>query len=223
VHLAAHPFWFWLILVSPVLIWGALWAIAQYGRVSLRPLRPWLMAGMLLSFPAFILLDASDGYKAMRLAVEAVFYTCMTASAGIGWYYSFDTLRGPRGKWYIPRSSASFSIPQNARIVVRDIDSVAPWYIDKLGLRKSAESPWAEFGTATYRFKKDGKSITLTTNANYGTEKTLILLTKRISRMRGVLSARGIDVGPIEQDRQGTHYFEIHDPEGNAIEVVEEH
>ena len=119
----------------------------------------------------------------MRLAVEAVFYTCMTASAGIGWYYSFDTLRGPRGKWYIPRSSASFSIPQNARIVVRDIDSVAPWYIDKLGLRKSAESPWAEFGTATYRFKKDGKSITLTTNANYGTEKTLILLTKRISRM----------------------------------------
>ena len=81
---------------------------------------------------------------------------------------------------------------------------------------------WAESGTATYRFKEDGKSITLTTKTNHGTEKALILLTKRIGRIKGVLSARGIDVGPIEQDRQGTRYFEIHDPDGNAIEVVEE-
>jgi hypothetical protein len=37
-----------------------------------------------------------------------------------------------------------------------------------------------------------------------------------------VMAARGVDVGAIEQDRQGSHYFQIHDPEGNAIEVVEE-
>jgi len=180
------------------------------------------MVGMLLTFPAFIVLDASDGHKTLRLAVDAVFYTCMIGSAGISWNYTFETLRGPRNKWYMPWSSARFSIPQNARIFVRDIDSVAPWYVDKLGLRKSTESHWAESGAATYRFKEDGKSITLTTKTSQGTEKTLILLTKRIGRMQGVLSARGIDVGPIGQDRQGTRYFEIHDPEGNAIEVVEE-
>jgi hypothetical protein len=36
------------------------------------------------------------------------------------------------------------------------------------------------------------------------------------------MSARGVDVGIIEKDRQGIRYFQIHDPEGNAIEVVEE-
>lgn len=220
-YLPSHPFWFWLILVSPVLIWTALWAIARYVRVSLKPIKPWLTAGTLLSFPAFILL-VSDGHKTLRLAVEAVFYTCMIGSAGIGWHYSFEILRGPRAKWYMPWSSARFSIPQNARIFVRSIASVAPWYVDKLGLRKSAESPWAESDAATYRFKEDGKSITLTTKTNYGIEKTLILFTKRIGRMKHVLSARGIDVGPLQQDRQGTRYFEIYDPEGNAIEVVEE-
>jgi len=37
-----------------------------------------------------------------------------------------------------------------------------------------------------------------------------------------LLSARGIAVGDIEQHRQGALYFDIHDPAGNTIEVVEE-
>jgi hypothetical protein len=36
------------------------------------------------------------------------------------------------------------------------------------------------------------------------------------------MPTRGVNVGAIEKDRQGTQYFEIHDPEGNSIEVVEE-
>ena len=73
----------------------------------------------------------------------------------------------------------------------------------------------------TYKFREGGKSITLTTKTE-GTDKALILFAKSIRKMKEVLSARGIAVGAIEQDRQGTRYFEIHDPEGNAIEVVEE-
>jgi len=205
-HLPAHPLWFWLVIVSPFIVWTALWAIAQFGRVSLKPLTPWLTAGIILSFPVFIALDASDSHKASRLIAEAV----------------FETLRGPSGKWYIPWSSARFSIPQNAHIVIRDMDSVAPWYVDKLGLRKAAETSSAESGVATYKFKEDGKSIMLTTKMSYRTDRPLILFTKKIGRMKGILSERGINVGAIEQDRQGTRYFEIHDPEGNAIEVVEE-
>jgi predicted enzyme related to lactoylglutathione lyase len=41
--------------------------------------------------------------------------------------------------------------------------------------------------------------------------------------MRDVLAARGVNVGTIERDRQGTRYFEIRDPEGNEIEVVDDH
>jgi hypothetical protein len=40
--------------------------------------------------------------------------------------------------------------------------------------------------------------------------------------MRDVMMARGVNVGSIERDRQGIQYFEIRDPEGNEIEVVEE-
>lgn len=134
----------------------------------------------------------------------------------------FETLRGPTHKWYLPGRSVKFSIPQNARIVVRDMDSVAPWYIDKLGLRKSGEAFSAESGAAIYKFKEDGKSIILTTKMSDITGRPLILFTKKIGRMQGSLSDRGVNVGPIERDRQVTQYFEIHDPEGNAIEVVEE-
>ncbi len=221
-RLPAHPFWFWLVLVSPILIWAALWAIAQYGRVSLKPLTPWLTAGMILSFPVFIALDASDSHKSLRLVAEAVFYTCLVGATWIQRRSMFETLRGPAHKWYIPWSSARFSIPQNARIVVRDVDSAAQWYVDKLGLRKAVEASSAESGAMTYKFKEDGKSITLTTKLSYRTERPLILFTKKMGRMQGILSERGVSVGPIERDRQGTRYFEIHDPEGNAIEVVEE-
>jgi hypothetical protein len=48
------------------------------------------------------------------------------------------------------------------------------------------------------------------------------LFSKKIGKMKNVLGARGVDVGTIKQDRQGIRYFQIHDPEGNVIEVVEE-
>jgi len=95
------------------------------------------------------------------------------------------------------------------------------WYFDKLGLHKAAENPWVEADSAIYRFTEGGKSITLTTKSNV-TARPLILFTKRIGKMNGVLRSRGIEVGTIKQDRQGTRYFEIHDPEGNAIEIIEE-
>jgi hypothetical protein len=66
----------------------------------------------------------------------------------------FETLRGPTHKWYIPWSSARFSIPQNTHIVVRDMDSVAPWYVDKLGLRKAVETSSAESSAVTFKLTR---------------------------------------------------------------------
>jgi predicted enzyme related to lactoylglutathione lyase len=224
-HLPPHPVWFWLILVSPVFIWVTLWILAQNSRVSLKPLRPWLMAGSFLFLVPYLLLDASGGggNKALRLVAQAAFYTCLCVSLWIQRRYMFDTLRSPNAKWYSWWKSAEFSVPApSLRILVRDVEAVSPWYVEKLGLRKLAEAPPAEPSAAIFRFKADGNSIILTTRGGFQTGKTPILFTKKIGRIRDVMAARGVDVGAIEQDRQGSHYFQIHDPEGNAIEVVEE-
>ena len=108
------------------------------------------------------------------------------------------------------------------RVLVRDIDSVSPWYVEKLGLRKLAEPPLGDPRAAVFRFKADGPSLILTTRSGFRTGKTPILFTRKIGRMKKVLAARGVEAGPVELDGQGIHYFEIRDPEGNVIEVVEE-
>jgi len=85
-----------------------------------------------------------------------------------------------------------------------------PWY--RSPYRVSRQRPVTER-------PKDAK---LTTRARLGTGKTPMLFTKKIGRIRDVLVARGVKAGTIEQDRQGIHYFQIRDPEGNLIEVIEE-
>jgi predicted enzyme related to lactoylglutathione lyase len=57
---------------------------------------------------------------------------------------------------------------------------------------------------------------------DFRTGRTPIFFTKKIGKMRDVMTARGVAVGSIERDRQGIQYFQIHDPEGNEIEVVQE-
>jgi predicted enzyme related to lactoylglutathione lyase len=224
-HLPPHPVWFWLIVLSPLLIWFTLWVVAQNSKMSLKPLRPWLMAGCFLFLVPYLFLDASGagGNKTLRLVFQAAFYTCLCVSLWIQKRYMFDTLRSPNAKWYSRWKSAEFFVPApSQRIVVRNIDLVSPWYIEKLGLRKLTEATPAEPSAAIFRFKADGNSIVLTTRSGFQTGRTPILFTKKIGRMRDVMSARGVDVGRVEQDRQGIRYFQIHDPEGNAIEVVEE-
>jgi predicted enzyme related to lactoylglutathione lyase len=222
-HLPPHPVWFWPILLSPFLIWLALWIVVQNPKVSLKPLKPWFVAGAFLFLIPYVFLDATGGNKAARLIVQAAFLTCLVVNPWLQRRYMFETLRSPNTKWYSRWKSAEFSIPSSSlHILVRDIDSVSPWYVEKLGLRKLDENPQGEPGTATFRFKADGHSVILTTRSGFQTGKTPILFTKKIGKVRDVMAARGVDAGTIEQDRQGIHYFQIRDPEGNAIEVVED-
>jgi hypothetical protein len=43
-----------------------------------------------------------------------------------------------------------------------------------------------------------------------------------VKKAREFLIARGVNVRPIQEDRQGTHFFEMRDLEGNVIEISEE-
>jgi predicted enzyme related to lactoylglutathione lyase len=219
-RLPPHPVWFWLILGLPFVTWLALWAAARFGRVSLNPLTPWLKVGVFLFAPMYFAFGMS-GHKVAGFVFQTIFYTCWMILFWAQRRNMFETLRAPAAKWYVPWNSVEFSIPTTMRILVRDVNSVSPWYREKLGLRKLTEDSHGESDIATYKFKADGNSVVLTTREGLGTEKTPILFTQKIARMKGVLSVRGVDVGPIKEDRQGTRYFEIQDPEGNVIEVVE--
>ncbi len=222
-HFPAHPWWFWLILVAPYLVWLSVWVAANRFTISLKPLTPWLLAGYgVFAVPYFLLDPVSGGHKVLRLVTGAGLWTCWFLSMWITARYNSEILRAPGAKWYLRWNAAAFSIPSNMRILVRNIDSVSPWYIEKLGLRKLDTSPSGEPGSAILKFKEDGKSVTLTTRDGIGTDATPILFTKKINKIKNVLVARGVDVGTIERDRQGINYFQIHDPEGNVLEVVEE-
>jgi len=225
-HLPPHPVWFWLILSIPFLVWLALWTTEQKLKVSLKPLIPWLGAGFILFLLTSLLANAmtnSDGKKALYLASSLSGWTCYGLMHWIKMRYAFETLSAPNTKWYLPWKSAKFSIPTpSGQVLVRDLDSVLPWYIEKFGFRKVAENSQGQSGTAALRFKVDGNSLVLTTRNGLGTHRTPMLFTKKIGKFRDVLVARGVEVGTVEQDGQGVHYFDIHDPEGNLIEIVEE-
>jgi hypothetical protein len=141
VRIPAHPVWFWLLLGAPFLILLVLWPIARSGKVFLKPLKPWLLAGSFLFGPTYFFLDVASGHRVLRLASGAVFWTCWLTLILIDYWYRFETLRAPGSKWYIPWNAAKFSIPRSMRILVRDVSAVSPWYIEKLGLRKLAEKP----------------------------------------------------------------------------------
>ncbi len=222
-HLPPHPASFWLILASPYLIWLALWIVANFFKVSLKPLIPWLAGAYIPLGLLSLLLFAADSNKTLRFAATVSWYGCWIIMLWIKRRYMFETLRTPGAKWYSALKSAEFSVSSpNMRIRVRDIDCVSPWYVEKLGLRRLSESPSGETDAVAFAFKEDGNAIVLTTHKAFGTEQTPMLFTKKIGRIRNVLAARGVAAGAVEQDRQGIRHFEIRDPEGNAIEVVEQ-
>ena len=53
-------------------------------------------------------------------------------------------------------------------------------------------------------------------------DETSMLYTSSIERARKHLTSRGVNIGEIHRDRQGTRFFEIRDLEGNTIEICDE-
>jgi hypothetical protein len=49
-----------------------------------------------------------------------------------------------------------------------------------------------------------------------------MLNSSNLRKAREFLIAQSVNVGEILQDRQGTHYFEMRDRVGNAVEITEE-
>lgn len=106
-------------------------------------------------------------------------------------------------------------------IGVGDIAAACAWYAEKLGLRKVDIEMDDGEGCVALGFEKDQAAVVLGPPAPTD-EFTPMLYTSKVQKAREFLDARGVNVGEIQQDRQGTHYFEMRDLEGNVIEVSEE-
>jgi hypothetical protein len=116
------------------------------------------------------------------------------------------------------------TIADSFYIGVQNIESATSWYIEKLGLQRvPAEMDDPEGCVALGFSKKDQTCIAVLGPQGKSTDETTpMLYASNIGKAREFLGSRGVNVGEIQEDRQGTHYFEMRDMEGNVIEVSEE-
>jgi len=109
----------------------------------------------------------------------------------------------------------------NNYIGVVDIAGATTWYIQKLGLRKVNVEMDNGPNCVALGFEKDAYAFCLGPVAQATEELTPMLYSLNLKKAREVLIGRGVNVTEVQQDRQGTHYFEMRDLEGNVIEVNE--
>ena len=115
------------------------------------------------------------------------------------------------------------TIADSFYIGVADVQAACAWYTEKLGLKTMPPTPDDEEGCIALGFsKEDQAAIVLGPRDKPADEATPMFYASKIEKARDMLSSRGVNVGALERDRQGTHYFEIRDLEGNLIEVSEE-
>ena len=109
-------------------------------------------------------------------------------------------------------------------IGVRDVEAACAWYSEKLGMRKVTIELDDGEGCIALGFDKDGAALVLgpPVDASRIDELSHLFFTSNAKKAREFLNSRGVIVGDLEQDEQGTRHFEMRDPDGNVIEISEE-
>jgi hypothetical protein len=105
---------------------------------------------------------------------------------------------------------------------VCDIAAATSWYIEKFGLKRTSVELDEGEGCVGLIFPKEIPAAIVLGPSGAPSDGTRMLYTGAIKKAREWLSSRGVTVGAIEKDRQGTQYFEVRDLEGNVIEVAQE-
>ncbi len=115
-------------------------------------------------------------------------------------------------------------IADSAYLWVQDVNSAAAWYMEKLDLKQSTAYPEQEEGCVYLASSQEDTAAFVLGPPGLPDDRrdSPMLYTANIEKARKLLISRGVYVGEIEVDRQGTHYFSVRDLEGNEIEVTEE-
>ena len=210
-ELYAHPSETLPIIAAPILIWLPLYLLATRRGVSMKPLQKWLSLSWTVLFPVVLF---AEGHPLLHRVATAALASAMVLLSWIEHRYAFETVSAGAFK-------IRFTIPQGVRVNVQDPNAVAAWYTEKLGLRRVEHAAGGVSGRLYLKGKEDGNPIVLVPPSPFRSYTYPLLFTESLDSMREVLSARGAEVGQIERDRMGTRNFEIRDPEGNVIDVVE--
>jgi catechol 2,3-dioxygenase-like lactoylglutathione lyase family enzyme len=105
---------------------------------------------------------------------------------------------------------------------VRNLAASVSWYKEKLGLQEIDVEMDESEECVALGFSNDEYIVALGPTGKQTEELRPLLFTKNINKARDYVGSRGVAVGPIERDAQGTPCFEIRDIEGNVIEGCEE-
>jgi len=105
-----------------------------------------------------------------------------------------------------------------------DVESATSWYVEKLGIQKVPAELDDSEGCVALGFSKKDQTCIASSDLETSRlmERRPMLYASNINKAREVLGSKGVNVGEIQEDRQGTHYFEMRDMEGSVIEVSEE-
>ena len=115
-----------------------------------------------------------------------------------------------------------FKIADSIYVGVLDVTAASAWYIDKLGLQLVVSMEDIEGCLSLAFSKKDMTVITLGPRNIATDETTPMIYASNVEEAREKLISRGASVGPVQEDRHGTHYFVMTDLDGNQIEVTKE-
>jgi len=110
-------------------------------------------------------------------------------------------------------------------VAANDLEAAARWYVEKFELKNSGftEEDGSRFCELTAGdYDMEPKIVLCQKESDEAEPDKPILNTANAAKAREWLLARNVSVGPVETDRQGTHYFEMRDNEGNTVEICEE-
>ena len=107
-------------------------------------------------------------------------------------------------------------------MAVTDVSGAAAWYKEKFGVK--AVNVELDDGDDCLALGFDDESclFVIGPKGKSSGELTARLFTSRLNKARDYLLARGVFVGELQQDAQGTRFFGTRDLEGNPIEISEE-
>ncbi|HZI56964.1 MAG TPA: VOC family protein [Verrucomicrobiae bacterium] len=106
-------------------------------------------------------------------------------------------------------------------LIVPDVRGAVAWYTAKLDLRES-KLKFDDGASGDVMLVSRDEQTQIVLSAEEGEPDRPILDTRSAAKSREWLLARGVAVGPVLTDRQGTHYMEMTDPYNNVIEICEE-
>jgi catechol 2,3-dioxygenase-like lactoylglutathione lyase family enzyme len=118
-----------------------------------------------------------------------------------------------------------FSFQDSVAVDVRDVATAQRWYKEKMGLPYFSTDVEEADMVLGYSAEDANLSLVKCTGSNRPDSvpgHPPIIFAKKLATAHEYLSARGVNVGPIQQDSGGNHFFRFRDLDGNELEVCQE-